>query len=52
MPITDERIDLFLADRQIDISRAERELGYEPKHQSVEEMLGATYRYYRQRGMI
>jgi len=52
VPITDERIDLFLADRQIDISRAERELGYAPKHQSVEEMLGATYRYYRQRGMI
>ena len=52
VPITDERIDLFLADRQIDISRAERELGYVPKHQSVEEMLGATYRYYRQRGLI
>ena len=52
VPITDERIDLFLADRQIDISRAERELGYAPKHQSVEEMLGATYRYYRQRGLI
>jgi nucleoside-diphosphate-sugar epimerase len=52
VPITDERVDLFLADRQIDISRAERELGYAPKHQSVEEMLGATYRYYRQRGMI
>jgi nucleoside-diphosphate-sugar epimerase len=52
VPITDERIDLFLADRQIDISRAERELGYAPKHQSVDEMLGATYRYYRQRGMI
>jgi dihydroflavonol-4-reductase len=52
VPITDERIDLFLADRQIDISRAERELGYVPKHQRVEEMLGATYRYYRQRGLI
>ena len=52
VPITDERIDLFIADRQIDISAAEQELGYRPRHQSVEEMLSATYRYYRQRGML
>ncbi len=49
-PLTPERIDLFLADRKIDISKARRELGYNPKHQNLDEMLGSTHRWYLSQG--
>ena len=51
-PLTHDRIDLFLADRVIDIARARTELGYAPEHQDMREMLGSTYAYYRQKGLI
>ena len=46
LPLTVERLDLFLMDRHIDIQRAQAELGYQPQHQELGEMLGRTYRYY------
>jgi nucleoside-diphosphate-sugar epimerase len=51
-PLTPERIDLFLADRQIDISKAEQGLGFKPRFQDLDVMLGRTYRWYIEEGMI
>ena len=51
-PITQQRLDLFVTDRKIDIGRARAELGFEPRQQSVEAMLGRTWRYYHDLGMI
>jgi dihydroflavonol-4-reductase len=51
-PLTPERVDLFIADRRIDITKARRELGYEPKHRDLDEMLGRTYRWYVQEGLL
>jgi dihydroflavonol-4-reductase len=51
-PLTAERIDLFIADRQIDISRARHELHYQPVRTNLEEMLAETYRFYKQRGLV
>jgi nucleoside-diphosphate-sugar epimerase len=46
LPLTVERLDLFLMDRHIDIRKAQEELGYRPQHQDLAAMLGRTYRYY------
>lgn len=51
-PITQQRLDLFVTDRRIDIGRARAELGFEPKQQSVSAMLGRTWRYYHDLGQI
>lgn len=42
-PITPGRLDLLLADRQISVAKARRELGFEPQEQDLYEMLGRTY---------
>jgi nucleoside-diphosphate-sugar epimerase len=46
LPLTVERLALFLMDRHIEIRKAREELGYRPQHQDLGEMLGRTYRYY------
>jgi nucleoside-diphosphate-sugar epimerase len=51
-PLTPERIELFVADRHIDISKAKSELGYSPQHQDLDEMLGRTYHWYREQNLL
>jgi nucleoside-diphosphate-sugar epimerase len=51
-PLTPERIDLFVADRRINIAKARRELGFEPHHQALDDMLGRTYRWYVAQGLL
>jgi len=51
-PLTHDRIDLFVTDRQIDVSRARAELGWTPQRQDLVDMLGRTYRYYLDRGLL
>ncbi len=51
-PLTHDRIDLFVADRRISIQRARDELGFDPKRQDLDAMLGRTYRYYVDRGLL
>ncbi|HEX5385137.1 MAG TPA: NAD-dependent epimerase/dehydratase family protein [Gemmatimonadales bacterium] len=46
LPLTRERLDLFLMDRHIEIRKADAELGFRPQHQDLAEMLGRTYRNY------
>ena len=46
LPLTLERLNLFLLDRHIEIRKAQEELGYRPEHQDLREMLGRTYGYY------
>ena len=45
-PLSPERLELFLADRAIDIARARSELGYEPQHRELEPMLARSYAWY------
>jgi len=52
LPLTQERLDLFLLDRHIDITKARAELGYRPQHQDLGEMLGRTHRYYIATGQL
>jgi len=42
-PLSPQRLELFLSDRRIVIDKARRELGYEPRHQDLDEMLGRVY---------
>jgi nucleoside-diphosphate-sugar epimerase len=51
-PLTPQRLDLFLADRRIDIRKAREELGYQPRHQDLGEMLGRTHAYYVATGQL
>lgn len=51
-PLTHDRIDLFVTDRPIDISRAREELGYEPSRTDTKEMMRSTVEYHVQRGEI
>jgi len=51
-PITKARIELFTADRDIRIDKARRELGYEPKHTDLFEMLEEAYQYHHSKGDI
>jgi nucleoside-diphosphate-sugar epimerase len=46
LPLTKERLNLFLMNRRIEIGKAREELGYQPQHQEVGEMLGRTHAYY------
>jgi len=52
LPLTQERLDLFLLDRRIDMRKARAELGYRPQHQDLGEMLGRTHRYYVATGQL
>ena len=51
-PLTPQRVALFVSDRKIDISKARRELGFEPKFQDLDVMLGRTYQGYVDDGQI
>jgi nucleoside-diphosphate-sugar epimerase len=51
-PLSTQRLELFLADRRIVIDKARRELGYEPRHQDLNEMLGRVYRDLVQTGQL
>lgn len=51
-PLTPKRLSLFLANRDIDISKAERELGYRPRDQEPLEMLRPAYEYHRRKGQL
>jgi nucleoside-diphosphate-sugar epimerase len=52
LPLTRERLDLFLMDRHIEIGKARRVLGYEPREQDLGMMLGRTYEYYVETGQL
>ena len=51
-PFSPDRLEMFLADRQIDITKAQEELGYNPKQQNIYEMLARTYEYYVGTGQL
>lgn len=51
-PITPGRLDLLLADRNISVAKARSELGFEPQHQDLYEMLGRTYIGYVRDGQL
>lgn len=51
-PLSPERLDLFLADRAIDIGKARRELGYSPVLRDLASMLGRTYAWYGMTGQL
>lgn len=51
-PLSPERLDLFLADRMLDIGRARRELGYAPTHGDLEAMLATTHAWYVASGQL
>lgn len=51
-PLSSERLDLFLADRAIDIGKARRELGYAPELRDLASMLGRTYAWYGLTGQL
>ncbi|MFU8803280.1 MAG: NAD-dependent epimerase/dehydratase family protein [Bradymonadaceae bacterium] len=51
-PLTRHRLDLYLANRRISIDKARTELGYEPEHQDVYDMLGMTYVGYVRDGQL
>lgn len=46
LPLTRERLDLYLMDRHIKIEKARQQLGFEPQHRDLGEILGRTYAYY------
>jgi nucleoside-diphosphate-sugar epimerase len=52
LPLTRERLDLFLMDRRIDIAKARDVLGYLPRHTDVGLMLRRTYDDYRATGQL
>lgn len=51
-PLTPARLDLFLADRRISIAKARQDLGFEPRHQDLYDMLGRTYIGYIRDGSL
>lgn len=51
-PLSPERIELFLADRRIDIGKARRELGYAPHYRELRAMLARTYTWYGMTGQL
>ena len=51
-PLSPERLDLFLADRAIDIGKARRELGYAPHYRDLRSMLTRTYAWYGMSGQL
>jgi nucleoside-diphosphate-sugar epimerase len=51
-PLSPQRLELFLADRAIDIGKARRELGYAPQYRDLKGMLGRTYAWYGLSGQL
>jgi nucleoside-diphosphate-sugar epimerase len=51
-PLSPERLDLFLADRAIDIGKARRELGFAPHYRDLRSMLARTYAWYGMTGQL
>jgi nucleoside-diphosphate-sugar epimerase len=51
-PLAPERLAMFLSDRRIVIDKARRELGYRPRHQDLEEILGRAYRDFVRTGQL
>ena len=51
-PLSPERLDLFLADRSIDIGKARRELGYSPHFRDLRAMLARTYAWFGLSGQL
>ena len=51
-PLSPERLDLFLADRAIDIGKARRELGYSAHFRDLRSMLARTYAWYGMSGQL
>ena len=51
-PLSPERLELFLADRAIDIGKARRELGYAPHYRDLRSMLARTYAWYGMSGQL
>ncbi len=51
-PLTQERLNLFIASRRVDITKARKELGYSPIYQDLRYMLGQTYEYYIRTGQL
>ena len=51
-PLSPERLELFLADRAIDIGKARRELGYAPHYRNLRSMLARTYAWYGMSGQL
>ncbi len=52
LPLTRERLDLFLMDRRIGIAKARDVLGYEPRHGDVGDMLSRTHAFYVASGQL
>lgn len=51
-PLTRHRIDLFTAHRDIDISRARRELNYDPQYRDLHFILSRAYDDFLRRGLL
>jgi nucleoside-diphosphate-sugar epimerase len=51
-PLSPERLNLFLADRAIDIGKARRELGLAPHYRDLRSMLARTYAWYGMTGQL
>ena len=51
-PLSPARLELFLADRAIDIGKARRELGYAPHYRDLRSMLARTYAWYGMSGQL
>ena len=51
-PLSPARLDLFMADRRFDISKAKIELGYSPILTNTIEILRPAIEHFRQRGLI
>jgi nucleoside-diphosphate-sugar epimerase len=51
-PLTRDRLRLLTMDRRIDISRAQRELGFRAQHTDAFEMLRETWQGYREAGVL
>jgi dihydroflavonol-4-reductase len=51
-PLSPERIELFLADRRIDIAKARRALGYAPHYRDLRAMLARSYAWYGMTGQL
>ena len=51
-PLSPERLELFMADRAIDIGKARRELGYAPHFHDLRSMLARTYAWYGMSGQL
>ena len=51
-PLSPTRLELFLADRRVDIGKARRELGYAPHYRDLRAMLARTYAWYGMSGQL